>query len=342
MKFLKNVFVRLYRVKILTTFCPILKALESALFGTEEISKKSPFIRDNIDIKRYMTIVIIALLPSVGGAVYYYGFKVIEMILVSYISGAIVELAFAFIRKREIEEGFLVTGLIFPLILPPGIPLWVVALGCAFGVFFGKEVFGGTGRNIFNPALVGRLFVSIAFPGLISTSYINPVDSVTSATPLLLFKTTNKLTPLFPLLIGECGGSIGETFRIGIIVGGLFLMFTRISNWRIPITYIFSVFLFALVGNHYMPLKVAPPLFQILSGGLLFGAMFMATDPVTSPFTKIGKYIFGILCGFFTVLIRTFSGYPEGVMFSIILMNALTPLIDTFVLSLRFKDKKVA
>lgn len=217
-------------------------------------------------------------------------------------------------------------------------PLWVVAVGIVFGTFFGKEVFGGTGRNIFNPALVGRIFITIAFPEIMTTSWKIPLmDAITSATPLTLYKTGHVIAPYRDLLMGNAAGSLGETFRLGIIIGGIFLMWTKISNWRIPVSYLGSVLVFSIIGNMLVPLKIAPFLFQILSGGLLFGAMFMATDPVTSPFTREGKYVFGILCGFFTILIRSFSGYVEGVMFSILFMNAFSPLIDQIVLKIKYK-----
>ena len=285
-----------------------------------------------------MSVAIIALLPATVGAVVFFGWRVLLMIIASYVAGGIVEVAFALIRKRHIEEGFLVTGLIFPLVLPPTTPIWVVAVGCAIGVFFGKEVFGGTGRNVFNPALVGRLFITIAFPEIMSASWQKPfVDAITTATPLASFKTAGELAPLADLFIGNVAGSIGEVFRIGILVGGIFLMLSKVANWRIPVSYLAAVALFSWIGNLISPETVAPPLFQLLSGGLLFGAMFMATDPVTSPFTKESKFIFGALCGVLTVIIRTFSGYTEGVMFSIIFLNALTPLIDHFVVRAKYR-----
>jgi Na(+)-translocating NADH:ubiquinone oxidoreductase B subunit len=279
--------------------------------------------------------------PAAVAAVVFYGWRAVAMIAVSYVVGGIVEVAFALIRKKEIEEGFLVTGLIFPLILPPTAPLWMVAVGIAFGVFFGKEVFGGTGRNIFNPALVGRIFITIAFPELMSARWQKPfTDAVTAATPLGLFKSGRELTPLVDLLLGQVTGSMGELFRLGVIAGGLFLIITRVANWRLP----------ALpgqrgplswIGNLAMPDLIAPPQFQLLAGGLLFGAMFMATDPVSSPSTKAGKWIFGAGCGIVTLLIRHFSGFGEGVMFSILFMNAFAPLVDTLVLNVKYRTAKV-
>ena len=165
-------------------------------------------------------------------------------------------------------------------------------------------------------------------------------DTITTATPLTLYKSDQIVTSYTDLLFGQCTGSIGEVFRIGIIIGGLFLMFSKVSNWRIPVSYLGSVLVLSFIGSRLLPMRVAPPTFQLLTGGLLFGSMFMATDPVTSPFTRSGKYVFGILCGLLTVLIRTFSGSIEGVMFSIVIMNAFTPLIDHIVVSLKYRQVK--
>lgn len=313
---------------------PLLDAVDAALFGSAATTASAPHCVDGLDLKRLMSIVIIALLPSVGASILFYGWRVLALIAVSYIAGGLVEVAFAMVRKHEIHEGFFVTGLIFPLTLPPGLPLWVAAVGVMFGTLFGKEVFGGTGRNIFNPALVGRLFITIAFPAVMTASWQTPfADAVAAATPLAAYKASHIAAPLSNLLMGNVPGSMGETFRLGIIAGGIFLMATKISNWRIPASYLASVFVFSAVGHYGLSAKVAPPLFQLFAGGLLFGAMFMATDPVTSPFTKSGKWIFGGLCGLLTVLIRSFSGYVEGVMFSIVIMNALAPLIDHIIIN---------
>jgi Na+-transporting NADH:ubiquinone oxidoreductase subunit B/electron transport complex protein RnfD len=215
-------------------------------------------------------------------------------------------------------------------------------VGIAFGVFFGKEVFGGTGRNIFNPALVGRIFITIAFPELMSARWQKPFsDAVTAATPLGLFKTGRELTPLVDLLLGQVTGSMGELFRLGVLAGGLLLILTRVANWRVPLAYLGSVALLSWVGNLFLPEMIAPPQFQLLAGGLLFGAFFMATDPVSSPSTRAGKWVFGVGCGVVTLLIRHFSGFGEGVMFSILFMNAFSPLIDALVLNAKYRTAKV-
>lgn len=325
--------------KFLRYLKPVLVATDDFFFGTDKVTTL-PHIVDYMDIKRFMSLVVVALLPATIASVYFWGFKVVAIILVSYTFGGLAEVAFAMARKKEIHEGFLVTGLIFPLILPPTIPLWMVAVGVMFGVVFGKEVFGGTGRNIFNPAIVGRIFLTIAFPKMMTTYWQMPfMDAITSATPLAVFKNQGIIPPYTDLLFGYSAGCIGETFRIGIILGGLFLIFTKIVDWRIPLAYLGTVALFPWLSNHLIHTSFAPPLFQLFSGGLLFGAFFMATDPVTSPFTRPGRWIAGILLGILTVLIRGISGYVEGVMFSILLVNAFTPLIDTLVLNIRYRKK---
>ena len=325
--------------KFLNKFKPVIAATDEFFFGTDKVTGL-PHIVEYMDIKRFMSFVIVGLLPATVAAVYFWGPRGVAIILVSYIFGGLVEVAFAMARKKEIHEGFLVTGLVFPLILPPTIPLWMVAVGVMFGVTFGKEVFGGTGRNIFNPAIVGRIFLTIAFPKMMTTHWQVPfVDAVTSATPLVVFKSQGTIPPYLDLLLGYQAGCIGETFRIGIILGGLFLIVTRIVDWRIPLAYLGTVAIFPWVTSHLMHTAFAPSLFQLLSGGLLFGAFFMATDPVTSPFTKPGRWIAGILLGVLTVLIRGLSGYVEGVMFSILLVNSFSPLIDTVVLKVRYRKK---
>lgn len=356
MKIVKEILKNLHNLfaknKYLNPLTPVLNAADEIFFGTDKVNTV-PHITDHLDIKRFMTMVIIALIPVVLASVYFWGLRVLAVIAVSYIFGGLTEVAFAVVRKKEVHEGFLVTGLIFPLILPPSVPLWMVAVGVVFGVVFGKEAFGGTGKNIFNPAIVGRIFLSVAFPRIMSVNwqapfhegwggflhYQNNVDAVVSATPLVLFKNQDIITPWLNMLFGAGAGCIGETFRIGIIAGGLFLILIRIVDWRLPLAYLITAPLFAFIGNTFFHAHLAPPAFQILSGGLLLGAFFMATDPVTSPFTKPGKWVAGILLGLLTVLIRGFSGYVEGVMFAILLVNVFTPLIDSVVLHLRYKTK---
>ncbi|MBM3331308.1 RnfABCDGE type electron transport complex subunit D [candidate division WOR-3 bacterium] len=329
---------------------PVTEALDEALLGTDKTAKAAPFLSDGMDIKRMMSLVIIGLVPAALAGIYFYGWYVAAMIATSYAVGGMVEVAFAMARRKPIHEGFLVTGLIFPLVLPPTTPLWIVAVGIFFGTFFGKEVFGGTGRNIFNPALVGRLFVSLAFPSYFATMWGKmhwggaggfvkwTVDATTQATPLIDFKGSQLISadPI-SLLLGHAPGCVGETFRIGILLGGLFVVLTRAGDWRVPVSYLGSVAVSALVLRGLMPGRVAPVWFQLLSGGLMFGAFFMANDPVTSPFTFTGRWVYGLMLGILTVLIRALSGLPESVMFAILLMNAVTPLIDSTVVNISYR-----
>jgi Na(+)-translocating NADH:ubiquinone oxidoreductase B subunit len=273
------------------------------------------------------------------------------MILVSYAAGGAVEVVFAIVRKEDIYEGFLVTGLLFPLILPPLLPLWMVALGVAFGVFIGKELFGGTGRNVFNPALVGRCFLSLAYPKTMAASYLEPgralagrlltyvdasnVDAISSATPLALAKQ-GEFGSFSHLFLGSVSGSAGETSAIAIIIGGVFLLLTRVANWRTVVSILGS---FALLGGilHYSSPDIGPVLWHLCAGGLLFGAFFMATDPVTSPTSNAGKWVYGILIGAVTVLIRNFTGYVEGVTFAILLGNIVAPILDEIIVAVRIR-----
>ena len=332
---------------------PAFEALDFFLKGSDEVTAGGPHIRDAIDIKRYMIFAVFALLPSAGAAIYYYGIKAFWMIIFSYVFGITTEWIFAIVKKEEIHEGIFVTCMIYPLTLPPTVPLWMLSVGIVFGVFFGKEVFGGTGRNIFNPALVGRLFITIAFPFYMGSNWANPLvtkgnfftmdfstipDAITSATPLVFLKAGEPLAySINDLLLGAAPGSMGETFRLGIIIAGVFLMVTKISSWRIPVTYISTVLILSAIGHAIMPGAVTAPVYQVLTGGLLYGAFFMATDPVSSPYTDTGKIIFGLGLGILTLVIRSFSSFTEGVMFSIILMNAIGPLIDSYVLDSKFK-----
>jgi len=326
-------------------FKPALDAIDSFLFGSPEVTPGAPHVRDPLNLKRYMITVIIAAAPTVLASIYFFGWRALAVVVTCYIFGVGTEWVFAAVRKEEINEGAFVTCILFPMTLPPTVPLWIAAVGIVFGTVFGKEVFGGTGKNLFNPALVGRIFIAIAFPSIITTRWHEPIpgalggftaystEGVTSATPLINFKGEGEITPYWKLFMGNVPGCLGETSKLLILLGGIFLMVTKVSNWRIPVTYLGSVVVLSSILRPIWPAKFAPPLFQLLSGGLLFGAMFMATDPVTSTMTIAGKWIYGSLLGLVTVVIRGFSGYVEGVMFAILLMNIFAPLIDNAVLS---------
>jgi Na+-transporting NADH:ubiquinone oxidoreductase subunit B len=327
-------------------FRPVFDAAEAFFFGSWEPVSGPPFVRDALDIKRLMTVVIVALLPALAVAAAMFGPRIFLMIVVSYLAGGLVEVVFAVLRKEPINEGFLVTGLIFPLTLPPGLPLWLVALGVAFGVTFGKELFGGTGRNMFNPALAGRCFLAIGYPSAMAAGWIMPLhgfpgrlftyttsamaDAVTSATPLVQAKQ-GTLVPLHDLIVGNVAGSMGETSAAAVVIGGVFLLFTKIGSWRTVVSILASAFALQYCLHAAAPATAAPAFWHLCAGGLLFGAFFMATDPVTSPSTNAGKYIYGAIIGAVTMLIRNFSGYVEGVTFAILIGNMTAPLLDEIV-----------
>jgi Na(+)-translocating NADH:ubiquinone oxidoreductase B subunit len=305
-----------------------------------------------------MWMVIIALIPVTLASIYFFGLRVLAMIAVSYVAGGAVEVIISIIRKEEIDEGFLVTGLLFPLILPPALPLWMVAAGIVFGVLVGKELFGGTGRNVFNPALVGRCFLTIGYPAALASNWITPgtgltgrflqyvdashLDAVTSATPLVMAKRGD-LVELSSLFFGNVSGCAGETSAILVIIGGLFLILTRIASWRTVVAVLVSFVLFEVALHQYNPERYVGALPHLFAGGLLFGAFFMATDPVTSPVTNGGKWMFGIIIGVTTVLIRNFTGFVEGVMFAILLGNIAAPVLDEVIVRKRIwrlKDER--
>jgi Na+-transporting NADH:ubiquinone oxidoreductase subunit B len=329
---------------------PLFEAFDHFLFAAAEKTRNAPYGRDPIDVKRYMSLVILALMPSFLASVYFFGWRIILMLLVSYLAGAVVEVLFAIVRKEEINEGFLVTGFIFPLILPPGLPLWMVAAGVIFGVLIGKEVFGGTGRNLFNPALVGRVFLALGYPSAMAVTWIKPLnlpwgrlaapfgfgvpDAVSAATPLALAKS-GTLTGIFDLFVGRTLGSAGETSALAILLGGLFLLFVGVASWRTVLAILASFAALAALFHALLPASTAPVWFHLLSGGFLFGAFFMATDPVSGPITRSGKWAYGILIGASVILIRSFSGYLEGMMFAILLGNIFAPLIDEVVIRLK-------
>ncbi|MBI9017765.1 MAG: RnfABCDGE type electron transport complex subunit D [Phycisphaerae bacterium] len=276
----------------------------------------------------------------------------VALILVSYIAGGAVEVAFAVMRKETINEGFLVTGMLFPLVMPPTVPLWMAAIGVAFGVFVGKELFGGTGRNIFNPAILGRCFLFLAYPDAMASRWIAPgsgptgrmlefvsandVQAMTEATPLALAKQ-GELTSIWDMFIGAIPGSIGETSALAIILGGMFLLITRVASWRTVVSTIGSAAIVAGILHINNPDKCAPVLWSLFAGGLMFGAFFMTTDPVSSPSTNVGKYIYGGIIGTMTILVRNFGGYAEGMMFAILFGNIVAPIIDEMVVTVQIR-----
>lgn len=341
-------------------------AFETFLFVPNKVTERGAHIRDSIDLKRTMSIVIIALIPALLFGMYnvgyqyykaigqeagffemfWFGFlKVIPIIIVSYVTGLAVEFTFAQIRHHEVNEGFLVSGMLIPMIMPVNIPLWMVAVATIFAVIFGKEVFGGTGMNIFNPALLARAFIFFAYPKHISgdlpwtfglTQHIQTVDGFSGATPLANAASyaIDKIPDYWTLFVGLIPGSIGETSKIAILLGAVILLYTGIANWKIMLTVVLGGIFMSSIFNIFAvnPYMTISPIQHLLMGGFLFGAVFMATDPVTSAQTNTGKYIYGFLVGVFAILIRVLNpAYPEGMMLSILLMNAVAPLIDHYV-----------
>lgn len=341
------------------------EAFETFLFVPKDVTESGSHIRDAIDMKRTMIVVVFALIPcllfgmynvgyqhftAVGElastgfwTIFWYGFlKVFWLLLVSYLVGLAIEFAFAQVRKHKVNEGFLVTGMLIPLIVPVDTPLWMVGLATAFAVLVGKELFGGTGMNIVNPALLARAFLFFSYPSKMSGDQVwiaelsdgKAVDGFSGATPLaqigegsdVITNGFGEPTSILDLTIGLIPGSIGETSLIAIALGAFILLFTGIASWKI----MFSVFAggaaMAFALNSYTPIDWY---WHLCLGGFAFGAVFMATDPVTAAQTEKGKYIYGFLIGVMAMLIRILNpAYPEGMMLAILLMNIFAPLID--------------
>ncbi|MBA3046187.1 MAG: RnfABCDGE type electron transport complex subunit D [Candidatus Thermoplasmatota archaeon] len=290
-----------------------------------------PHLRSPRSIDKAMFMVILMLMLPAIGAIYYFGIYVLFIILTAILSAVITEYVAKRLRKRKFyfDGSAVLTGLLLAMVLPPRVPLWMVVIGAAFSIAIVKEAFGGLGHNIFNPALAGRAFLTVSFTGLM-TRWVLPIttgnDAVAGASPLSgSFVWEGPTQELYrALLFGNVGGSLGETSALLILIGGLILLIIGIINWRIPVFYIGTVFLFTWL------LPGQDPVFHILAGGLFLGAFFMATDYVTVPLTNTGKMIFAASCGFLTVAIRVYGGMPEGVAFSILIMNGFTPLIDRY------------
>ena len=307
----------------------------------------SPHVFSPVDTRSLMKGVIKSLVPAIAASLYFFRLQALGVILASVAGCVVTEYLFQKLRKKPIEirdYSALLTGLLLALVLPPALPLWMAFLGGAFAIAFGKEIFGGLGHNIFNPALLARAFLMAAFPVALTT-WNAPVtlDAMTTATPLGLAKFSQTSTPYLHLFLGNTGGCIGETSALALIIGFIYLLYRKIIDYRIPVAYIATAAVFALITHLIAPGKYMGPIFHVLAGGLLIGAVFMATDPVTSPVTSKGRWIFGIGCGLVTMVIRLWGGLPEGVMYSILLMNACTPLINRMTKQRRFgavKKKK--
>ncbi|HET9334470.1 MAG TPA: RnfABCDGE type electron transport complex subunit D [Gemmatimonadota bacterium] len=307
----------------------------------------SPHLKAGVSTARIMWSVVGSLVPVVAASAWFFGYPALLVILSATLGAVATERAFG--PRGSLRDGSAaITGLLLGLALPAGLPLWMAFVGGAFGIGFGKAIFGGLGQNVFNPALLGRAFLQAAFPVALTTwpavgggwtatrgaTFAVPftggatADAVTAATPLGLWKFEGEATPLGALAIGQTGGSLGETASILILLGGAYLAWKRYLDWRIPVAVFGSVALLSAILSAIDPARYPGPLFMLFSGGLMLGAVYMATDPVTSPVTHAGAWIFGLGIGVLVVVIRSWGGLPEGVMYAILLMNALVPFID--------------
>ena len=359
----------------LHAFRSVFDGFETFLYVPNDTAKTGAHIHDAIDSKRIMSMVVIALLPALLFGMYNVGYQnyacanatatasaidmflygalaVLPKILVSYIVGLAIEFAWAQWKGEEIQEGYLVSGIIIPMIVPVGCPLWMLAIAVAFAVVIGKEIFGGTGMNIFNVALVARAFLFFSYPTKMSGDTVwvaqdtifglgNAIpDGVTSATPLgQLAAGTDVTASLQDMVIGLIPGSIGETSVIAIAIGAAILLWTGIASWRTMFSVIVGgaamAWIFQLTGQ--TPIQWYE---HLVLGGFAFGAVFMATDPVTSARTKTGKYIYGLLIGALAVIIRVMNpGFPEGMMLAILFGNMMAPLIDHFVVEANIRKR---
>ncbi|NOX46834.1 MAG: NADH:ubiquinone reductase (Na(+)-transporting) subunit B [Chlorobi bacterium] len=344
------------------------EAFETFLFVPDKVTFKGSHIRDSFDMKRAMIVVVVALIPallfgmwntgywhfkSLGETVgfwdmFFYGFlKILPIIVVSYVVGLGIEFAFAQHRGHEVNEGYLVSGMLIPLIVPADIPLWMLAIAVVFAVVIGKEVFGGTGMNILNPALTARAFLFFAYPQDMSGDKVwiaEKADAFSGATPLgnALVGNFDNFPSVHDLFFGFVPGSVGETSTIAILIGAAILLFTGIASWRVMFSVFAGGYIMGLIfnffgANAYMEL---PAYYHLIMGGFAFGAVFMATDPVTASQTNRGKYIYGFLIGFMAVIIRVVNpAYPEGMMLAILLMNVFAPLIDHYVVESNIKRR---
>lgn len=375
----------------LAMFQSVFEGFETFLFVPNTTSKSGVHIHDSIDSKRTMTVVIIALLPALLFGMYnlgyqhylaigelantgfwtifFYGFlAVLPKIIVSYVVGLGIEFTAAQIRHHEIQEGFLVSGMLIPMIVPVDTPLWMIAVATAFAVIFAKEVFGGTGMNVFNVALITRAFLFFAYPSKMSGDHVfvrttdtfgmgagNVVEGFSGATPLgqvathtdgvlQLTNTVGSEISTWDMFLGLIPGSIGETSTLAILIGAAILLFTRIASWRIMLSVFAGGIVMGYISQAFpsatYPGSALSPWDQICLGGFAFAAVFMATDPVTGARTNTGKYIYGFLIGVLAIVIRNYnSGYPEGAMLAVLLMNVFAPLIDYFVVEANIKRR---
>lgn len=293
----------------------------------------TPHVRSKESIQSIMRDVIIALVPATAAGIYYFGLRALILIVAAIISAVFFEWLYEKITKKPVtinDLSAVVTGLLLAMNLPASAPVWVAIVGSAFAIIFAKQLFGGLGQNFINPALAGRAFLLASYPTEMTT-WVVPnglaADAATYATPLAQLKNGALDASLKELVLGQVGGTIGETCAIALIIGGIYLLYRHVISWKIPVIYIATVFiLFAVIGRHGMRM----PLQEIFAGGVMLGGIFMATDYASSPVTPKGQIIFAVGAGLLTYLIRTFGGYPEGVSYSILIMNCCVPLIERF------------
>lgn len=351
-------------------FAPAVNAFDTFLFVPNHTTNKGAHVRDAVDLKRTMVTVIIALLPALIYGIYNTGYqyfiqtgeaftfmdafihgswKIVPMIIVSYVVGLTIEFIFAIYRGHEVNEGYLVTGLLIPMIMPVDIPLWMVAISVAFAVLIAKEAFGGTGMNILNPALTARAFAFFAYPTYMSgnkvwVSEASSMDAISGETILGSLAAGSEVSySFFEMFQGSIPGSIAETSTLWVAVGALILIFTGVGSWRIIAGGIGGAAIIGLLFNQWgaNALMSFDWMNHLVVGGFAFGIVFMATDPVSAAQTNLGKWVYGILVGVFCILIRVFNpAYPEGVMLAILLMNVFAPTIDHYVIEANINRRK--
>jgi Na+-transporting NADH:ubiquinone oxidoreductase subunit B len=370
-KLLTNIKPKFEKGGKLEKFYPAFNAMETFLFVPDHTTAtKGAHVRDAIDLKRTMILVVLSLVPCLLFGMWNVGYqhyqalgimdtstadnfifgatKVLPLVIVSYGAGLSAEFIFAILRKHTINEGFLVSGMLIPLIMPVDVPLWMVAVSTIFAVIIGKEVFGGTGMNILNPALTARAFLFFAYPTKMSGDQVwidttvhkgqTLVDAYSGATPLgnAAAGLAEKIPGTLESFIGAIPGSVGETSTIACLIGATILLYTGIGSWRIMSSVFIGGFLMAVIFNLFSlnTLMQITPLHHLTLGGFAFGAIFMATDPVSAAQTNTGKYIYGFLIGMLAILFRVFNpAYPEGMMLAILFMNVMAPLIDHYVVA---------
>ncbi|GJM45590.1 MAG: Na(+)-translocating NADH-quinone reductase subunit B [Gemmatimonadota bacterium] len=378
-------------------FYALYEAGDTFLYTPGEVTPGPSHVRDGIDLKRMMTLVVVALIPCVLMAFYNTGYQAnlaiassdainvfsswrgsiytglgfsydptsfvgnvvhgmlyfLPVYIVTMTVGGMCEAVFSMVRGHEINEGFLVSGLLFPLTLPPTIPLWQVGIGIAFGVVIGKEVFGGTGKNFLNPALTARAFLYFAYPAQISGNFVwTAADGFSGATPLGALAAApvaegmKAITDVSFLqaFLGQMQGSMGETSTLACLIGAVILIATGVGSWQIMVACVLGALgmagVFSVFGSDTNPMFAMPPLWHLVVGGFAFGAVFMATDPVSAAQTAVGKWIYGVLIGIMTVLIRVINpAYPEGIMLAILFGNVMAPLIDYYVVQANIKRR---